>query len=106
MSDTGNNTAVTIHLLDKEYLVACPEEEHEALLTSARFLDKKMREIRSGGKVIGIDRIAVMAALNIAHELLQTQDHSDTPNEAANLRIKGIQHKIDEVLNGHHQLEL
>lgn len=105
MSDTGNNTAVTIHLLDKEYLVACPEEEHEALLTSARFLDKKMREIRGGGKVIGIDRIAVMAALNIAHELL-ARDHSDTPNETVSLRIKGIQHKIDEVLNGHCQLEL
>lgn len=65
--------AVDVHILDKDYRISCPEEEREALIRSARFLDRKMRDIRQSGKVIGIDRIAVMAALNIAHELLNAQ---------------------------------
>lgn len=104
MSTAGKSKTATIRLLDKEYLVACPEEEQDDLLASARFLDKKMREIRDSGKVVGIDRIAVMAALNIAHELLG-QTHNGTPDETVSLRIKSIQNKIDEVLNEHRQLE-
>ncbi len=104
MSNTGNNKAVNIRLLDKEYLVACPEEEREELLASARFLDTKMREIRDSGKVVGIDRIAVMAALNIAHELLSLSRNSEQ-EQTVSLRIKSIQNKIDEVLNEHRQLE-
>jgi cell division protein ZapA len=62
---------VTVRLLDKEYQIACPEDEREALLESADLLNRKMREIRDSGKVVGVDRIAVMAALNMTHELLQ-----------------------------------
>ena len=63
------NTA-TVKILDKEYQVACPEEQEAELLTSAKYLDKQMRKIRNSGKVIGLERIAVMAALNISFELL------------------------------------
>ena len=63
-------TTVEVKILDKEYLVACPQEEQEALLRSARHLDTKMREIRASGKVFGTERIAVMAALNITNEML------------------------------------
>lgn len=76
---------VDITILDKEYRVACPEGEREALERSARFLDGKMREIRHTGKVIGNDRVAVMAALNITHELLQ-------------LRASHVPAKADDVL--------
>ncbi|HFE31734.1 MAG TPA: cell division protein ZapA, partial [Gammaproteobacteria bacterium] len=62
-------TTVTIRLLDKDYQVACPAEERMALLESARYLDEKMREIRDSRKMIGSERVAVMAALNIAHDL-------------------------------------
>ncbi len=67
MSDTSNT--VIIRVLDKEYQVSCPPEEREALMRSADDLDARMREIRKSGNVIGLERIAVMAALNLAHEL-------------------------------------
>ncbi len=66
--------SVTVRILDKEYQVACPEEQQAALVTSARYLDRQMRAIRDTGKVIGLERIAVMAALNISYELLQASE--------------------------------
>lgn len=63
-------SSVVVHLLDKEYRVACPPEEREALLRAAHYLDDKMREVKEAN-VIGLERIAVMTALNLAHELLQ-----------------------------------
>jgi cell division protein ZapA len=64
---------VSIRILDKEYRIACEPREQDGLRESARLLDGKMREIRKTGRVIGTDRIAVMAALNIAHDLFQLQ---------------------------------
>lgn len=90
---TDSSTA-KVSILDKDYLVACPESEQEALITSARYLDKKMREIRSGGKIHGLDRIAVMAALNITHEFLQkNQVHSQSKDIAVRLATR-----VDQVL--------
>ena len=65
--------AVDITLLGREYRVACTDEERESLLTAAAFLDRRMREIRDSAKITGNEKIAVMAALNIAHELLTTK---------------------------------
>lgn len=62
---------VTVRILDKDYMVACPEGEQEALVASARRVDREMRRVRDSGKVLGTDRIAVMVALNLAHELMQ-----------------------------------
>lgn len=62
--------AVTVSILDRDYQVACTPEERDSLLAAAAYLDKKMREIRERGTVIGADRIAVMAALNIANDFL------------------------------------
>jgi len=64
---------VTVSILGKEFVVACPENERAALIAAAAYLDKKMREIHASGKVIGTERTAIMAALNIAHELLSTK---------------------------------
>ena len=64
---------VKVRILDQEYTVACPEDAKNELLQSADYVDRKMREIRSSGNVVGTDRVAVMAALNIAHELLTAQ---------------------------------
>ena len=71
VSGAGTFAHVTIRILEKEYNVACPLEEKASLLASAEFLNGKMKEIRDSGKVVGLDRVAVMAALNIANELLQ-----------------------------------
>ena len=95
-----------VHILDKEYLVACPEDEREALFASAELLTSKMKEIRDSGKIVGADRIAVMAALNMAHELL---DHKSSKNDYQQLiskRIRALQDKIDIALNQGNQLEL
>ena len=64
---------VSVRILEKEYQVSCPASERTDLLDSAELLNAKMREIRDSGKVVGLDRIAVMAALNMANELLQTK---------------------------------
>lgn len=64
-------TPVVVHILDKEYQVNCREEERDGLLSAAELLNRQMKEIRDSGKVIGSDRIAVVTALNLAHELLQ-----------------------------------
>lgn len=88
---------VSFYILDKQYQASCAEDEKDALLASAHYLDKQMREIRDGGKVVGIERIAVMAALNIAHELLETRKHG-VDNENVNNRIRHLHDKLDTVL--------
>lgn len=87
-----------IRLLDKEYTVACPPEEREGLLNSARLLDGKMREIRSRGKIVGTERVVVMAALNIIHELLEGQNGGHTTSREVELRLRLIQDKIESAL--------
>ena len=87
-------TTVEVRILDKEYLVACPQEEQEALLRAARHLDTKMREIRSSGKVFGTERIAVMAALNITHELLER----DTMSDATSSILRAMDNRLAEAL--------
>lgn len=69
MSDSA--APIKVQILGKEYPIACSAEEQHDLLMAARYVDEKTREIRDNGRIIGTERIAVMAALNIAHELLQ-----------------------------------
>lgn len=66
----SNNVSLDVAIMGREFRVACPEDERESLLQAVSFLDRKMREIRDGGKVIGLERIAIMAALNITHDYL------------------------------------
>jgi cell division protein ZapA len=89
----------TIRLLDKEYTVACPEEEREGLLESARMLDSKMREIRTRGKIVGNERIVVMAALNLVFELLQqSEGKAPPPDRETSQRLRLLTDKLDSAL--------
>ena len=88
----------TIHLLDKEYTIACPPDERDGLLESARKLDTKMREIRTGGKILGNERIVVMASLNVIFELLQEKQSSSSGTQETELRLKLIQDKLASAL--------
>ena len=97
---------ITIHILDKEYMIACDENERHDLQRSADYLDDKMREIRDSGKIIGTDRIAVMAALNISHELLTKDGSKSKTNFSVNTRIRSLQEKIDDALYRSRQLEI
>ncbi len=90
---------VVVRILDKEYRVACQHGEEEALRSSAHYLDQKMREIKTRRKVIRADRIAVMAALNIAHELLEQKGYENTGSQAISSRLQTMQEKIDIALN-------
>ena len=92
---------VTVTILDKDYQVACPEEQQAELIVSAKYLDKQMRTIRDSGKVVGLERIAVMAALNISYELLQASEHS-----AADDGVTHLNRKIDEALYQLRQLQI
>ena len=94
----SSSSSVTVHILDKEYSIMCPQEERANLVSAARYLDGKMREIRSSGKVIGADRIAVMAALNIAHELIQLQRIRPVTKDETDRRLSQIQERISTAL--------
>lgn len=93
--------AVTIRILDKDYMVACPEGEQEALQASSRRVDKEMRKIRDSGKVLGTDRIAVMVALNLAHELMHGNHNQAVVAIEAMDQLKTLQRRIDSVLEKH-----
>ena len=103
-----SNETVVVTLLDKEYQVACPPGQQEALTHSARYLNGKMREIRSSGKVIGLERIAVMAALNIANELLQSGNATggEAGGSGDNRQLKNLNDKLEEALQRFRQLEI
>lgn len=89
---------VDLTVLDKEYRVACSKEEIEGLQIAARYLDKKMREIRDAGRVVGLERIAVMAALNISHELTQSSGEDGQLSNELSERIDSIKNKIDLII--------
>lgn len=97
---------VTVRILEKEYHVACPAEEKADLLAAADMLNGKMREIRDSGKVVGLDRVAVMAALNIANDLLKAQGRDQELKDIVGLRIKAMRERLDSALGPAKQLSL
>jgi cell division protein ZapA len=96
MAEPTNSVEVT--LLGRTYRVACEEGDREALMQAVAYLDAKMNEIRKAGKVIGAERIAVMAALNVAHELLSMRLGSGFDVGQAKRRISAIESKIDAAI--------
>lgn len=98
-------TLVTVKIFDREFRVTCDKEGEADLHKAARHLDQQMREIRENSKVIGVERIAIMAALNIAHELLQKDCDKEKRTEM-DKRLRNMQQKIEIVLNQNSQLEL
>lgn len=97
---------VTVNILDKDYQVACPPDQERALIEAARQLDKQMRSVRDSGKVIGLERIAVMVALNTTYELLNKgAPASETPSAGLE-QVKKLGDKIDDALQRFRQLEI
>ena len=99
-----DSKGIDINILGREFRVACPEDEQETLLSAATYLDKKMREIRDQGKVIGVERIAVMAALNLAYELLSTQLGGGFDMIEIKRRMSSMEALMDETLVEQNQL--
>ncbi len=100
------NAQVSVRILDKEYQVACPASERTDLLDSAEVLNTKMREIRDSGRIVGLDRIAVMAALNMANDLLHAQERDKSLEGDISIRLKLISDRVESVLGDTQQLDL
>jgi len=96
MNDTTKT--LDIKILDRELRIACPEEERGELLDAVAYLDKKMREIRDAGKIASVERIALMAALNITHELLTTKIGKGIDLSDFKRRMGSMQAAIDTAL--------
>ena len=103
---TTSNAQVSVRILDKEYQVACESEERTDLLDSAEILNSKMLEIRASGRVVGLDRIAVMAALNMANDLLHAQARDRLIEGDLSGRLKNISDRVENALGTSQQLDL
>ena len=97
---------INVSILDKDYKVACPPGEQTALLESAKYLDSRMREVRDSGKILGSERIAVITALNLANDLLQSGNFDKTVGQQLPPRLKDLESKISRVLEQAKQLEI
>jgi cell division protein ZapA len=97
---------VSIHIMGNEYHVASPADEVEKLEEAARALDKRMREIKESGRIIGLERVAVMAALNLSYELLHGESSSLEQNAEFNERLQKLQEKVDSALAANAQSSL
>jgi cell division protein ZapA len=89
--------SVDVSILGREFTVSCTDEERQGLMDAVSFLDSKMHEIRDSGKVVGVERIAIMAALNLSHELLNTKA-GDIDIGDYKRRINAMQNQIDEAI--------
>ena len=95
---SGKTKTLDIKLLDRELRIACPEEERAELMDAVAYLDKRMREIRDAGKIVSVERIALMAALNITHELLTTKIGKGVDLADFKRRMDSMQAAIDQAL--------
>jgi len=99
-----DTSTLEVFILDKSYRINCPENEQESLRSSGQYLDRKMRDIRSSGKVLGLERIAVIAALNITHELLNASKRVDAESDSQAELTKLIS-KIEKTLDHYQSLD-
>lgn len=97
---------MNVKILEKEYQISCPADERKALVDSAELLNMKMREIRDSGKVVGLDRIAVMAALNMANDLIAANGLGEILETDAKARVRSMRERVESALQSGQQLEL
>ncbi len=93
----GDSNSLNIKIMDKDYRVACPADQQASLRESAEFLNNRLNEIKNKGSIIGTERIAIMAALNLAHELLGSQESIDQFTDT-DMRVQNLNKKIDIML--------
>jgi cell division protein ZapA len=101
---TSKSNVLDVKILDREFRVVCPPDEKAELLDAVTYLDKKMREIRDAGKIASVERIAIMAALNISHELLTTRLGGGFDLGDFKRRMQSMQKVIDSALTEQDEL--
>lgn len=104
MSTAKGSKNIDVTILDRQYRVACPDDEREELMASVAYLDKKMHEIKAAGKIAGADRVAVMAALNITHELLSAKTGAGFDLGEYKRRMESMNSLVDDALASQEKL--
>ena len=104
--NSAEHKPVSIHIMGNEYHVSSPEDEIQKLEEAARALDKRMREIKEGGRIMGLERVAVMAALNLSYEVMHGESTSAEQTAQIDQRIQKLQEKVDGALAANAQSEL
>ena len=95
----SQNEAVSVRVLDREYTVGVAPDERESLVAAAKLLDERMREVRGSNRMAAVDRVAILAALNLAHELEQVRaENAQRDREMAGL-LEGLQRKLDDLID-------
>lgn len=97
---------ISVSILDKEYTVACDEKDRESLFATVKYLNMKMQQLRDSGKIIGAERIAVITALNIAHEYLEYRNQKERSTASIDASIQRIHDKIVNSLTKGRQAEI
>ena len=100
------STSVQVKIMDKEYRVNCPPSDQEAFIKSASYLDENMRNIKGRGNIHGVEKIAVMAALNITHDMLRKNRLINETRHSTAQQVQGIETKIDSAIAHSRQLEI
>jgi cell division protein ZapA len=96
---SGTSIPVNLHILEKDYVVACPEKERETLMASAQYLNNKLQEVRDGGKLVNTERMVIVSALNIIHESLQDKQQQENDMHIFNEKVERLQKKIELALS-------
>ena len=103
---TERMARVSVRILEKKYQVACLPEERAELLDSAEYLNARMREIRDHGSIVGLDRIAVIAALNISHELLKLRGRGEFESTGVGQKVRQLRERVEDALSRGRQIDL
>lgn len=103
---TDAGEPVSIEILDKEYLIGCPPEEQDDLRKAAALLNQRLKDVREHGKVMGTERVVIMAALNMANELAKLTARDERTAAELGTRVRGMRERVERALVRGQQLEL
>ena len=103
---TAENNTLTVSIVGKDYQVACPAGEEESLREAAHYLHKLMESIRASGRVVGLDRVAVMAALNVSNELLQSKNSRADSQAKVTAQVQKLSDRVADAISANKQMQL
>ena len=103
---TAENNTLTVSIVGKDYQVACPAGEEESLREAAHYLHKLMESIRASGRVVGLDRVAVMAALNVSNELLQSKNSRADSQAKVTAQVQKLNDRVADAISANKQMQI
>ena len=103
---TTESNTLTVSIVGKDYQVACPAGEEQSLREAAHYLHTLMESIRSSGRVVGLDRVAVMAALNVCNELLQSKSKHAEAQDLVIERVQKLSDRVADAINENKQMKI